>query len=172
MRTTRLVALGVLAVLTWATPGLAQISKSPLMTTFPGWGVQAWEQYGWLQDWSELAAEAFHFSPDGSFYDVLDEDTVLKIAVTFDVKQAITKHKIPIDAGGCVVITLDGTQFPLICGEHKVVEVDLSSGRHTLVMTNSSGNESENWAVMVVGKCLWGTDKNIAFVKAGLPDPQ
>jgi hypothetical protein len=95
MRTTRLVALGVLAVLTWATPGLAQVSKIPPVTTFPGWGVQTWEDVGWSHDWSELVAEAFHFSPDGSFYEVLDEDIVLKIAVTFDVKRAITKAQDP-----------------------------------------------------------------------------
>jgi hypothetical protein len=65
---------------------------------------------------------------------------------------------------------LDGNQYPLLCNEHKVVEVDLSPGGHTLVMTNNSYIENYNWAVMVVGKCLWGTDKNIQFVKAGLPE--
>jgi hypothetical protein len=172
MRTTRLVALGVLAVLTWATPGPAQISKSPLMTTFPGWGVQAWadELVGYPRG---VIAEAFHFSPDGSFYFVLDEGTIMKIAVTIDVKQAITKHKIPIDAIGVVQVILDGVPIdPWVNDEHRVVELDLSPGKHTLVMINNSYIDVVNVGLMVVGKCLWGTDKNIAFVKAGLPDPQ
>ena len=170
MRTTRLAALSVLAVLAWASPGLAQIEKSPLFTMYPGWGVQAWvdEFVGYPNG---VIAEAFHFSPDGSFYTVLDEGTILRIAVTVNVKKAITKHRIPIDGMGVVQVILDGVPIePWVNDEHRVVELDFSPGRHTLVLINNSYVENHNVAVMVVGKCLWGTDKDIAFEKAGLPE--
>ncbi len=126
--------------------------------------------------WQQLAM-AFHFSPDGSFYHVSDEGTILKIAVTVDVKDAVTKHKIPIDGGGYVQIVVDGIpqtfvvdgyEAPFFVNEHRIVELDFSPGRHTLELVNYSGPYSEQWTLMVVGKCLWGTDKNITFVKAGL----
>ena len=171
MRRTKLVALGVLAVLAWATPGPAQSKTSPLLpTVFPGWGVQAWMDtfVGYPQD---VIAEAFHFSPDGSFYTVQDEGTILKIAVTFKARKAITKHKIPIDGMGVVQVFLDGVPIdPWVNDEHRVVEFDFSPGRHTLVMINNSYIDNANVGLMVVGKCLWGTDKDIEFVKAGLPE--
>jgi hypothetical protein len=37
-------------------------------------------------------------------------------------------------------------------------------------MINNSYIDNANVGLMVVGKCLWGTDKGIAFVKAGLPE--
>ena len=86
-----------------------------------------------------VIAEAFHFSPDGSFYNVQDEGTILRIAVTFKAKTAITKHKIPIDAMGVVQVFLDGVPLdPWVNDQHRVVEYDFSPGTHTLVMINNS----------------------------------
>jgi hypothetical protein len=125
-----------------------------------------------------LAAGAFHFSPDGSLYEVSDEGTILRIAVTVEVRRAITKHKIPIDGGGYVQVVLDGIpqifvvggyEVPFFVNEHRFVELDLSPGTHTLELVNYSGFDTENWTLMVVGRCLWGTEKDITFVKAGLP---
>ncbi len=182
LKTTRLVTLGILAILIWAMPGSAQLQKTPLMQTFPGWGVQAWvdELVGYPKD---VVAEAFHFSPDGSFYEVQDEATIMKIAVTFDAKRAIQKHKIPIDAGGTVQVILDGIPqeflhqdghvYPFLSNSHSIIELDFSSGRHTLeLINNSCTDRSECWGILVVGKCLWGTEKDITFVQSGLPDPQ
>ena len=172
MQIKKFVAIGFLAVIIGAIPSLAQITKSPLLRTFPGWGVQAWYDNGWSANWSELA-EAFHFSPDGSYYHVLDENVVLKIAATFDVKKAITGHRISIDGAGVVQVFLDGNFLdPWVNDEHRVYEVDLSPGRHTIVMYNNSYIENANVGLIVVGKCLWGTDANISFVKAGLPDSE
>jgi hypothetical protein len=169
MKTRMLLLLGVFGLLLCTMPAPAQISKSPVLQTFAGWGVQAWHEFG-APPWDQLVAEAFHFSPDGSFYELQDEGTIIKIAVTFDVKQAIQKHKIPIDSGGVVHITLDGIELPYLVNQHAVVEVDLSAGRHTLVMTNSScADRFECWGTLVVGKCLWGTDKDISFVQSGVP---
>jgi hypothetical protein len=123
---------------------------------------------GYPQD---VIAEAFHFSPDGSFYNVQDEGTILRIAVTFRARKAITKHKIPIDAVAVVQVILDGVPIdPWVAMEHRVVELDFSPGTHTLVMINNSYTRNEDIALMVVGRCLWGTDRNIEFVKAGLPE--
>jgi hypothetical protein len=168
MKMTRLVPLVLLAVLAGASPGVAQISKSPMLTTFPGWGVQAWVDtfVGFPEG---VIAEAFHFSPDGSYYHVQDEGTILRIAVTFDAKVAISKHKIPVDAMGATIVYLDGVRTdPWVNDEHRVVELDFSPGRHTLVLMSNSYIANENVGLLVVGKCLWGTDKNITFVKAGL----
>ena len=138
--------MGLLTVLIGTSPGLTQIQKSPLLRTFPGWGVQTWSDDG--TPWTDLAAEAFHFSPDGSFYEVSDEGTILRIAVTVQVKQAVTKHKIPIDGGGFVQVVVDGIpqifvvggyEVPFFVNEHRVVELDLSPGKHTVEMVNYSG---------------------------------
>lgn len=101
-----------------------------------------------------------------------DEGFQLKLAATFHVKQAVQKHKIPIDASCSVDIVLDGTLVSYLSNEHTVVELDLSQGDHTLEMFNNCGFDPGNWMAIVVGKCLWGTNKYIDFVKAGLPEPE
>jgi len=169
MRMTRFPTLIVLAALIWAMPGLAQDESSEAMRMLPGWGVKAYVNG---TDWNELVAWAFHFSPDGSFYEVSDEEFQLGIAVTFNAKRAIEKHRIPIDAACGVSVILDGKQVRQLVNEHTVVELDFSPGMHTLIMLNGCGGESSNWMAIVVGKCLWGTDKNIDFVRAGLPEPE
>ena len=171
MKTTRLAALSALAALLLTSAGSAQAQGRPVPAKFPGWGVQAWwdDLVGYPKD---VIAEAFHFSPDGSYYHVQDEGTILRIAVTFHARKAIRRHKIPIDGTGVVQVILDGVPIdPWVNEEHRVVELDFSPGRHTLVLINNSYTANENAALMVVGKCIWGTDRRITFVKAGLPDP-
>lgn len=169
MKAMRFLALIMVATLFQAVLGLAQDESSTAMTMVPGWGVQT---YASGTPWHQLVAEAFHFSPDGSFYEVSDEGFQLKIAVTFHVKKAIEKHKIPIDASCGVSIVLDGVWIRNLGNEHTVVELDLSKGKHTLEMFNNCGGDPGNWMAIVVGKCLWGTNKYIDFVKAGLPEPE
>ena len=169
MKTLRLVVLIMLAVLIGAVSGYTQNENSVAMKMLPGWGVQTYVNG---TPWRDLVAEAFHFSPDGSFYEVSDEEFALKIAVTFNVKQPVEKHKIPIDASCWVGIRVDGDHVRDLVNEHTVVEIDFSTGKHTLEMINGCGGESSNWMAIVVGKCLWGTDKNIDFVSTGRPDPE
>jgi len=64
MRTMRFLALIVVATLFQSVLGLAQDESSTAMGMVPGGGVQA---YGSGTPWDQLVAEAFHFSPDGSF---------------------------------------------------------------------------------------------------------
>lgn len=168
MKMMRFLALIMFTVLICATPGFAQDESGKAMK-LPGWGVQT---YLSGTPWDQLVAEAFHFSPDGSFYEVSDEEFQLKIAVTFKVKKAIEKHQIPIDASCGVSIFLDGTPVRNLVNEHTVVELDFSAGMHTLEMINNCGGESSNWMAIVVGKCLWGTSKHIDFVKAGMPEAE
>jgi hypothetical protein len=169
MRAARVIALIVSAMLTLGLPVFAQNENGTALTMIPGWGVQA---YASGTPWKELVAEAFHFSPDGSFYEVSDEGFRLKIAVTFLAKKAIEKHKIPIDASCGVGIVLDGTWIGGLGNEHTVIELDFTEGMHTLELRNNCGSDPGNWMALVVGKCLWGTDRRIDFLKAGKPEPQ
>lgn len=170
MKTLRLVALVVvLALFIWAAPVFAQNESSAAMKAMPGWGVQA---YASGTPWEELVALAFHFSPDGSFYEVSDEGFQLRIVVTFRAKEDIENHQIPVDASCGVSFILDGVWVQNIGNEHTVVELDFSKGLHTLELKNNCGGEPGNWMAMVVGKCLWGTNKQIDFVQAGWEEPQ
>jgi hypothetical protein len=150
----------------------AQNEDSTAITKMPGWGVQAYgaqRQLGWMpqSQQSRQVAEAFHFSPDGSFYEVSDEGFQLAIAVTFDAKQEIKDHKIPIDASCAVDFVLDEKIVAHIVNNHRIVTLDFTKGEHTLMIYNSCCSGPECWMALVVGKCLWGTDKNIDFVKSG-----
>jgi hypothetical protein len=132
----------------------------------PGWAVQI---YYIGTPWEDLVAKAFHFSPDGSFYEAIDEGHQLKISTTFKVQTYIPAgHKIPIDAGCAVSVVLDGSPIPVIVNDHTLVELPaLSPGVHKLEIENVCGGEDwRNWASVVVGKCLWGTSNRISFVEA------
>jgi hypothetical protein len=155
----------VLVVLVSAVPSFTQNENSTAITNMPGWSVQTYGG-GWVP-WEELVAEAFHFSPDGSFYEAPDESFRLAIAVTFLAKKDIQGHKIPIDASCGVNIILDGFSVAGLSNDHQFIELDFTKGQHTLTIINSCCNEPNCWMAMVVGKCLSGTDKNIDFVKAG-----
>jgi hypothetical protein len=150
---------------------VAQNEDSTAITKMPGWGVQAYRkpwQLGWTpHDRDRPIAEAFHFSPDGSFYEVSDEGFQLAIAVTFDAKQEIKNHEIPVDASCVVDFVLDEKPVENIVNTHRIVELDFTKGEHTLMILNNCCREPECWMALVVGKCLWGTDKNIDFVKSG-----
>jgi hypothetical protein len=150
----------------------AQNENSTAITKMPGWAVQAYgiqNRSGWppQSPQSRQVAEAFHFSPDGSFYEVSDEGFQLAIAVTFDAKQEIKDHKIPIDASCVVDIVLDNDNVANIVNSHRIVTLDFTKGEHTLMIFNSCCSGPQCWMALVVGKCLWGTDKNIDFVKSG-----
>ncbi len=148
----------------------AQNEDSTAITKMPGWGVQAYgtqEQSGWMPQQNRQVAEAFHFSPDGSFYEVSDEGFQLAIAVTFDAKQEIKNHEIPVDASCRVQFVLDEKPVANIVNTHRIVGLDFTKGEHTLMILNSCCSGSGCWMALVVGKCLWGTDKNIDFVKSG-----
>lgn len=152
----------------------AQNEDSTAITKMPGWGVQAYGTqrqlgWGWMPQDRPIApiAEAFHFSPDGSFYEVSDEGFQLAIAVTFDAKQEIKNHEIPVDASCIVDFVLDEKPVANIVNTHRIVGLDFTKGEHTLMIFNSCCSEPGCWMALVVGKCLWGTDKNIDFVKSG-----
>jgi hypothetical protein len=131
----------------------------------PGWGVQIYLNG---EPWGNLVATAFHFSPDGSFYEGLDEGFQLKISTTFSVLSPITRHQIPIDASCGVTVFLDGVIVSQVANTHIFVELpELEVGQHHLEIINACGGESSNWMALVVGKCLWGTNyNNIKFVEA------
>ncbi len=163
----RIQSLFVFAGLICTLPSFAQDESSTAMAMLPGWGVQA---YASNTPWQQLAM-AFHFSPDGSFYEVSDEGFQLRIVATFNAKRAIEKHRIRVDAACGVSIFLDHQFVRDLVNEHTVVELDFTPGMHTLEMRNNCGGENFNWMALVVGRCLWGTDKNIDFVMAGFPPP-
>lgn len=138
---------------------------APAGAASPGWGVQITPGF---EPFVNSVATAFHFSPDGSFYEGTDEEFKLKIATTFNVLTPVSGHKIPIDAGCGVNVFLDEVQIEDLVNEHTIVTLpDLATGKHHLVIVNGCGGEPSNWMALVVGKCLWGTDpRNIKFVAA------
>jgi hypothetical protein len=157
----------LLAVTFFATGGFAKNDSSSPLTKMPGWGVIAFgtQLNGWRP--FDLVAEAYHFSPDGSFYEVSDEGFQLAIAVKFNAKEPIKGHKIPIDASCNVTVFVDGIKVENLTNTHKILSLDFTKGEHTLMIENSCCSQPACWMALVIGKCLWGTDKNIDFVKTG-----
>ena len=144
----------------------AQQPANERPANLPGWSVQLYYNG---TPWSDLITQAFHFSPDGSFYESSDEEFQLKISTTIRAVTPISNHRIPIDAGCFVTVSLDGSIVRSLLNEHTFVEVDFPKGVHTLEIVNSCGDgASPNWMGIVVGACLWGTDNQIKFVKASV----
>ncbi|MBC8234148.1 hypothetical protein H8E77_31765 [bacterium] len=149
----------------WACIANAQV------VPLPGWGVRAWDFQDDLANdpnaWSGWQSEAFMFAPDGSFFEHSDEGTVQIYSVTVDVAADVFTA-IPIDIGGGVDVFVDGEHLYSRGNDHFVATFNLSPGTHIIdLIVSNDGHSDGNWTVITVGKCLWGIDKNIAFVKAG-----
>ena len=159
-----------LVLLLSAIPVFAQNENSAAIDKMPGWGVQSYTVAGMntLTPWEELVAEAFHFSPDGSFYENSGNGVQVKYVTTFYAKEDIFDHSIPIDTVGITYIQLDDQEpIPIQLNGHYEVNLDFTKGTHTLKITNAINPAPYLRMGIVVGKCLWGKDKTIDFVKAG-----
>jgi len=140
-------------------------------TNLPGWGARGSEYNPDLhnpEDWGDWKSEAFMFAPDGSFFEYSNEYTIQIYSVTVDVTSDVLGHAIPIDIGGNIDVLLDGN---LVIGNnnaHFDAVFDLPSGTHVIDLIVSNDNpDSIAWAFVGVDKCLWGTDEDIVFIKAG-----
>jgi hypothetical protein len=124
----------------------------------PGWGVRG--SFGNFIGTST----AFHFSPDGSFYEILDEGFSLRVGVKIKALTSITGAKIPIDAFCGVQVYVDGNQVANFVNQHRDVLVNFTPGDHNILIFNNCGSNSTNWMGIAIGKCLWGTNNAIKFV--------
>jgi len=165
MRKRALILSSLISLCVFVSSGTVVAQSLPL----PGWSVQL---YHTGTPWNALVARAFHFSPDGSFYAGSDEGMQLKITVTIKVLSTIVGHRMPIDAGCGVSISVDGKVVKQLSNEHTNVDLNLATGVHTIEMVNMCGGEPGNWMSLVVGACLWGTEDRIKFVKAGVNEPR
>jgi hypothetical protein len=130
--------------------------------TLAGWGVR-------IQHPSPTGVvgqnTAFQFSPDGSFYEVVQSSVfTLKIGAQIKALNNLTGVKIPIDAFCQVQVLVDNAVVADFVNQHKDVLVNLTAGVHNILIVNNCGSVTNGWAGMTLGKTLWGANELIKFV--------
>ena len=141
-------------------PTIFDLSSQPL----PNWGAKGWDG----PDWENFTSEGFMFAPNGSFFECGEEDRYQLYSVVINVVTDAFGHVIPIDIDGGVDLFLDGDHLYYEENTHFDAVLDLPTGRHKIEL---SVREWDDRASIGVGKCLWGTDPNISFVKSTIDVP-
>ncbi len=152
----------VLSLLIFFFFGTCQINAETLLIS--GWGVRA--EHNAAPATGIIGQNtAFHFSPDGSFHEIVDSTGfTLKVGVQIKAIKSISTS-IPIDAFCNVKVLVDDIVVDSISNQHKDVSIKLTAGVHNILIVNDCCNGPSCWMGITVGKCLWGTTDAIKFVQ-------
>jgi len=150
----------------------AQIKMQPYpIGSSAGWSAQAWNQESIPglpdapENWVGFVSEAFQYAPDGSFFEVSEEEVAMKFTVTIYAEEQIIDHQIPIDSAVITRIFIDGIKvFETPINSHSIATLFIEEGEHVIDIIVEGG---VYWTLIGVGPCWWGTDTRIQFVKAG-----
>jgi hypothetical protein len=167
MRLNNYLVVGALVLLMGAFVGVGPAESKE--KELPGWGIQFFHLYQSLDD---VVSEPVHCSPDGSFYEIADEGFHFRIGVTINVTKQVLNHVIPMDASCDATLYVDGEFIEFFLNSHNLIELDFEPGVHTIEFYSSCPDDSPmHWLGLSIGKCLWGTDKRIKFVRASARVP-